>query len=361
MELPTFMSSFVIDFSWEDPQAAKGPELRATWAHLKILADGVPITQVVDYRTTTIRDHVYLPLYPLAEWFATHWWSLLHEVPSPMRCPPQSYARRHNLRSVGEGYALPDFTIAPTGETVLLEWRGKECREERLRFVTSGTLHLDACAVQSQLARLIEAAVERLDQQGAAHTLLHDEWQAIRDADAEEREFCRAAAQLGLDAFGLSDEESQAILDATAGLPEEMADEFFSIAEPREVLRQSAAMRSAVAAISNAEVDLQSLVSLKSALPAIDRSIPPWTSGYRFADRVRSQLGMNGEFVRTDEELCRFLRVPPNLWDAAQLPFREDCDFVSAVVAVNRRMSPGFLIEKTREDSRRFALCRAAL
>ena len=71
--------SLQIEFDWEDPQAAKGPELRATWARLRILINNVPVTQVLDSSARSVRDGIYIPLYPLAEWLAMHWWSLFHE------------------------------------------------------------------------------------------------------------------------------------------------------------------------------------------------------------------------------------------------------------------------------------------
>src|SRR5437763_9414455 len=79
------MSEIRFDFEWVDPQGARGPELRATWARLAIWADSKCVSRVLDQDVKSVRDAVYLPLYPLAEWLATHWWTLLAEVPSPER------------------------------------------------------------------------------------------------------------------------------------------------------------------------------------------------------------------------------------------------------------------------------------
>ena len=66
--------SFKID--WVDAEGISGPELSATWASLEIRAGDSIITRVLDTRAKTVRDFVYVPLYPLAEWLATNWWFL---------------------------------------------------------------------------------------------------------------------------------------------------------------------------------------------------------------------------------------------------------------------------------------------
>jgi hypothetical protein len=39
--------------------------------------DGECITRVEEEATDASRRSIYVPLYPLAEWAAYHWWSLL--------------------------------------------------------------------------------------------------------------------------------------------------------------------------------------------------------------------------------------------------------------------------------------------
>ena len=61
--------------------------------------------------------------------------------------------------------------------------------------------------------RFIEAVIERLDQKGVAHEFLKSEWQAINSLDAEEKEFCKAAAILGLDPLDIDPEEAARIAE----------------------------------------------------------------------------------------------------------------------------------------------------
>jgi len=45
------------------------------------------LTRVVDPSDHRIRDLIHVPLYSLAEWLATNWWSLLHESESQSATP----------------------------------------------------------------------------------------------------------------------------------------------------------------------------------------------------------------------------------------------------------------------------------
>jgi len=62
------MSDLTIDFEWIDPLEEKSGECVSTWARLSIFVDTYPLTRVLDQRSKTLRDGIYLPLYPLAEW-----------------------------------------------------------------------------------------------------------------------------------------------------------------------------------------------------------------------------------------------------------------------------------------------------
>ena len=58
-------------------RAGVAPELRATWASLRIRAGKTAITRVFDGRSRTVREEIFVPIYPLAEWLATNWWFLI--------------------------------------------------------------------------------------------------------------------------------------------------------------------------------------------------------------------------------------------------------------------------------------------
>ena len=116
--MPDLSNNLKLSVEWEDPGAAKGDELRATWCRLSIYVGDIPITRVLDERAQTVRDAVYCPAYPLAEWFAFNWWSILNESERP-----SSSGDRHNLRFAREGFALPDLELFSEDSLIRAIWR----------------------------------------------------------------------------------------------------------------------------------------------------------------------------------------------------------------------------------------------
>jgi len=227
-----------IEFDWEDPQAAKGPELRATWARLIIMVNGVPITQVQDYGARSVRDGIYVPLYPLAEWLAMHWWSLFHEYENPRRVASGSYAMRHNLRYAQEGFALPDLAIRPMGRTVSLAWKISDMPARGVRFLQEGLAHIETDVVYEALQQFITAVLRRLDIMEVPNTPLEDEWKAIEASEPEEQRFCEAVAALGLDPYSLTEVDRDAIVQVSERLPTELVQDFFAIADMQLLVPQ---------------------------------------------------------------------------------------------------------------------------
>jgi hypothetical protein len=145
------MSGLTLNFEWIDPAEARGAELRATWARLEILVDEITITRLIDFESRGIRNSVFLPLYPLAEWLATHWWFLFYEVETLGRSTSDQYDRRHNLRYGAEGFAVPSFTIQPLGDQIKLEWQRARLDAQNLEFTESGSVPVFARELRQTL------------------------------------------------------------------------------------------------------------------------------------------------------------------------------------------------------------------
>ena len=105
--------NLTIQLEWEDPAAARGEELRATWCRLGIWIGDSCVTRVADERAQTIRAMPFIvPPTPLAEWLAFNWWPLLNEIERPIN---HGFSERHNLRFAREGFALPDLEFVSEG------------------------------------------------------------------------------------------------------------------------------------------------------------------------------------------------------------------------------------------------------
>ena len=355
------------DFEWEDPGGAAGPELRATWARLQICIGDRAVTRVVDSRTRSARTSIYLPLYPLAEWMASHWWALLHEVETQPRTA-DGYERRHSLEFAREGFALPRLALHPMNGAIELIWAEHEPADSRVRFIERGRCILQAEEVEESLRRLIEIVIRRLEDQGIEDTFLQREWSTAA-LDPDEEEFCRLVGALGLDPFSLDEETESRILQAAEILDPALREEFFDAASDVSLLEQATLVRDGLEAIRTSDYDLKPLEELRTNTErAGSANLAPWEEGYAFARRLRERLNLQGRTARSMEELASFFSLDaPDLrtavLDASALgsgfsPTPRTA-FLDGLVGVNLKGAPSFLIPKHREASRMFAFCRA--
>jgi hypothetical protein len=354
-------------FEWEDPRGAAGPELRATWARLEITVNDSLVTRVLDSRAGSLRSGVYLPLYPLAEWIAVHWWPLLHEVENPHRAL-DGYSRRHSLRFAREGFALPDMSLNPLNDRIEVVWEEAEPPDSGLRFIERGREVLDAEVVEESLRRFIEVVIRRLDDQAVSNSFLHGEWSASV-LDEEEERFCRLAGILGLDPFSLSTQEEDQILKAAQDLEPAFIEEFFGAASQDTLLEQVALVRKGIDAARARAYDLRPLRKLRDAIgKTAGTGTTPWDEGYSFARRLREELELGERTARSMEELADILSVNFEELEQALVDRRyvelgpsvpSWARFLDSIVGIDPSGSPGFLIMKSLPGSRMFAFCRA--
>ena len=205
-------SQLSFDVDWMDAEGVKGPELAATWASLRIQAGSSTVTLVLDERTGTVRGHLYVSLYPMAEWLATNWWFLTSEMESPFKHDDADFRRRHSLAANREGYAYPDLHVFPQGGLTRLVWHRGGIPWTKTRLLEAGELVMDSAELQEVCGGFVDRVIARLVSLGIGDTLLQQEWEAVRSADAEEAEFCRAAAALGWDPYAMDDAKREQVL-----------------------------------------------------------------------------------------------------------------------------------------------------
>ncbi|WP_144440425.1 hypothetical protein [Limnochorda pilosa] len=353
------MSDFRISWEWESPEAARGPELRATWARLEIVVDGQPVTQVEDRVAHSVRNAVYAPLYPVAEWIATNWWPMLYEVFSSTRVDAAVYARRHSLASAAEGFALPNLTFQPEGESLLLMWAPLSLDDRGVRFLARGAGRVERQRAEAELSRFVEAVVRRLEEQNVGQTLLSEEWEAIHSADSDERAFAQAAGRLGRDPYAITDQEGEAITRAVKALPAGLVDDFLAAVDHLDLLSESQAVVAFLEEASGSQVSLDPLRDLRHKLPPLPSDLPPWKQGYEFARRLRAELGAKEARIRSREDLARLFHLDRGQWDQAVLSRSNGFKFVEAAVAQTQTGSPYFFVRRPRPEAQVFALCRA--
>lgn len=352
------MSDLKFQFEWEDPQGARGSELRATWARLSIRAGAGPVTRLIDESSKGFRDAVYGPLYPVAEWIAMNWWSLFHEVEAPGTQRWRSYARRHSLCHAGEGFVLPDLRIKPSGRMTDLNWFPRAFPKAGVSFVEAGNLSLPTEAIRQELFGFVTSVVERLLSENVTGTPLQEEWNAILSMAPEEAAFCETAAALGEDPFAMEESDRDELLEIAGAVPSGLLGEFVAATDFDDISNSLENLNKVLEQVGNSTASLPSLAALRDQAPAIQTAATPWDQGYEFARGLRDQIGLNGHLLATDKELANALSTDEqSLREAILTPVKPQWEF-DALVGTASDGNPVFATSKRREDSQRFAVCR---
>jgi len=341
------------DIEWHRADGARSPELRATWGRLTIHLDEKPVTRVLDHAARSVRDSIYLPLYPLAEWLAVHWFPLLEEgaVPSRSGCP-----ERHALSRAGEGFAFPDLRIFSEGEYVRIEWKGYNHPFAEVSFLESGEAELPRGQVRQALSSLIEDVICRIRSEPLPYTTaLEEEWRSVCQMDEEERGFCRAAGALGLDPFSVDETSAESIIAVNDALPASVCDEFFAAAALENLESQKEWILGAWDKAKDCTAGSEDLAELRAFVQRDWEQLAtdePWKAGYRLARNVRRELGLNGDAI-----------PPGTLRDELGLGFAiraEQSRTFDALAHMDEDSPQGrFVVAGLREDSQRFDYGRA--
>lgn len=206
------MAQLSFDVEWMEAERINGPELAATWARLRIRAGSSTVTLVVDEKAGTVRDHLHVSVYPLAEWLAANWWFLTAEAETPINRDNAGFRRRHSLAANREGYAYPDLHVFPCGGLTCLVWRGGASPWAKTRFSETGELMIPSAEFRAVCGGFVDSVIARLDRSGIEETFLQQEWTAVQAADEDEAAFCRAAARLGWDPYAIDDAKRREVL-----------------------------------------------------------------------------------------------------------------------------------------------------
>lgn len=174
-------------------------EYRATYSRVTISVGDQVVTRLDDEGARTVRDSLFVPLYPMAEWIALNWFALWNES-EPLRHERRaSYRRSHGLGCAGGGFSWPALRLNPIGNLVQLCW--EPLSRNGVRFLAGGGATVSKEGVRREFTRLVEAVVRRLEAFGIEGTELQTEWRSVTALGDDERTFGEFAAALGLDPF----------------------------------------------------------------------------------------------------------------------------------------------------------------
>jgi hypothetical protein len=347
--MPDLNDNLNLVIEWEDPSGAKGEELRATWCRLAITVGQAPVTRVEDERAQTVRDAVYCSAYPLAEWFAFNWWSLLNETERRSSAP-----ENHNIRFAREGFALPDLELFSEDSFVRAVWKPYRPAAAPVRFLNEGFALLDSKAVVREIAAFVEKVVARLKSKGISEGCLIEEWMAIRDTPAEEKEFCETTGALGLDPYDLDDKKAEEIVSISRSLPVELRREFFLAADSIDLSQQARWVARCLHELADYETRTK-FAGKKGFYSRQASASTPWQTGYDLARRFRTDFALRNKINQAVDvqELCgtRNGHLPViRIGEEHQL---------DAVAKLSNESGPQIAASKERESSKTYLLARS--
>ncbi len=289
------MSDIEVSYTWLDFGLNDAPEIAATFADFKLAIGGRVITRILDKRAQTTRDQIRTPLFPVAEWLVANWWSVFHEERTPGK--PQAAAEaesRHSLYCAQEGFALPRLNIYSEGGGINLSWVAGHGEYQPVEFISTGDVSVPRPDFQAAAVKIIEAVLDRLDALGIPSPALLENWNAIRNSDPEETEFCTAAALLGIDPYDMPDNIGQSMLEIWSQIPEGLRDDAFSASTIEKLPEVGIWIRDGLEKIWPARESptrLQHLAGLY-ARPMRDDAATPWEYGYTLARHARKKLNL---------------------------------------------------------------------
>jgi len=289
---------------WLAADGIASADLAATFCRLEIWVGDRCVTRVEDRSSGSVRDGIFCSAYPLAEWIATHWWSLRWHVRAAIHHgdptaawawgEPRRIDQRHDARAAGDGFLWPELTIVPEGEQTLLAWSERRDASDPIRYVTSGVRYLETDDVSRTLASFIESVIARLDACRVTETVLADEWSAIQKSDAAETAYCRAAAALGLDPYDVEPRVSALLEELGRTLGDALTTELAEAADVRLLSEDVRWIREAEQVLGESRPRASGvLTEFRTAMSAtrVGGLVPPYRAGWDQARLARKVLG----------------------------------------------------------------------
>ena len=358
------------DVEWLDAPGVRDRALAASWARLRIEADGADVTELIHLGSETRRAAVYGPVFPLAEWFIENWWNLLYEVSPtsplmPGRGAPlwkRDWVQRHNLLAAREGTALPDAAFVRDGDEIIVRWDPdpKEQGRSRVRFFGSGQVRVDAEEFSRQATAFVDATLQRLSAKlGEDEDLRRaaEAWEAIQTADPEEQALCRSLALLGLDPYDpdqATDDLVRLVTDLNVSLPSTLRNDLLEGSRPNTLQPAANWLMQSRAKLANGLAH-HDYATLRSAwAPSAHQT------GYQFAREARSHL-LHLDQNAPISDLDRLL-VDRLGWDADPLRQGDQFKWIDGLVGLSRDSEKPVVVDPGSRTgwAKRFLLARSA-
>ncbi|HEX7601722.1 MAG TPA: hypothetical protein VF316_08960, partial [Polyangiaceae bacterium] len=300
------MSELSFDLvGWLGP--ADGDEAaRATMGSLRISAGenlGVPVTEVEDTIGQTVRSHINVPLYSVAEWLLMNWWRLRWEG-RPDK-PTSDWRQTHCLAGIGGDHAWPGLEFSSDGEFIQLHMEAEDASDvSAIRYLRRVTLDVPASDFEAAVDRLVDVVEARLGTLLPQHRALTE----LRAELSDERKrpsvakTCRWQALAGIDPGAASEEWVEAARTLVEEAGATAGEEIMTVLPELDHGIPSAESLVDAMKRSTTAVDLTWATSTSPLRP---RELP-WQRGVRLAQEIRAHHHL-GDGPLSDEKLSDLL------------------------------------------------------
>lgn len=340
------MSMF--QYEWlDDVEPSADRIAQHTMARISISVGGQVVTSVYDRYLKDYRDHLFVPLAHIAEWLAVNWWHLWYESANVSGEQRPGFLSRHDLAHAGNGFVLPRLIFTPMGGQIHVAARRWNPRYAPLEFRTECFVMVGRDELEQEFRSLVDEVIARLRAKRTSFETLESEWRAIKSLDSDEREFCRAAALMGLDPFDIDEQTADHIARVWNQTDPAIRDEAFGAAQEDslEAIQQwiDRSLESAEQGQSGADWRMVR----KAVRAGSVRESLPWWRGHHDARAVRGELdAAPGKFAFEEAG-------PRAIWSqVAPSPVPR----IHGCVASD---SPSCVMVSRPEPGRRFLLARA--
>lgn len=348
------MATIKINSEWIESDENFRPEYDCTFGSLGIIADNIWLTEF-ELESGARGRRLDVPAYPLAEWMAENWWSLLYEPEKgeQSRRDP-AFRARHWFGTAREGFALPDAWMHSSGHgAVSFRTLPAFFQHARLALHNQCDLLLRTDDASRELASFINSVVQRLTEKGVVDTNLQQIWNAFNQLDQDEKRFCSLLGALGISPYEATPDLTELLTQILGDASEAVTEDFCEAADEGDLLEAAADMRSTLDALeSEPQLDLSKLFRLHSR-----REGSPKRAGLNAARAVRDQFRISSRDPQGGEAFLNAFNLQPNVYDREGINEAEDPVLHGSLRRCANRLQ--FNLIRKQVTARRFDAARA--
>src|SRR5258708_1743972 len=273
------------------PEAGGNERLDASLARFEMKAGNTALTA---FQTDGGAKSTYLttPTYYLIEWLAQNWWAFLYEPRKLDRSEAEAEFRsRHWFGVARNGFALPDLTFVPSGETMELTARQSYLRFAQLSFTETSSSIVRTSQVRDELAKFIQTILDHMIEKGIKRSDAHDAWLKIVETSKEEEGYCRLIGSMGLSPY-VPHPDIDAALDGISDVITESVLTDLCEATTLSSFSHAAEFTGRISSALNSSSSIEIAPMLKGSRPD-DNVSKAYEWGYNAASQARLAMGIS--------------------------------------------------------------------